>query len=137
MANIKDLMDELNGLTALVEEVTFKPAVEPVAPTPEPVQHAEADLNTIGKRLKDELSAIEEIIATSDKSTPLKRFIWLAWGSIQSLQTNLEGVASEVEKQGRALQKDPTAAVRTIEDLKRVLHPVADAVDHLNSISKA
>lgn len=137
MANIKELMEELDGLTAMVEQASVEKPT-PAAPESDQaaVQHAEADLTTIEKRLKDELSAIEEIIATAEKATPLKRLIWLSWGSVQSLQTCLEGIATELEKQGRSLEKDPTAAVRAVEDLKRVLHPVVDAIDHLNSISK-
>lgn len=134
MAKTETLLEELDGLSLMVEEIT-KPAA-PKEPDPEPVVEQSADLEAIAQRIKEQLPAIEEILATAEKTAPLKRFVWLAWGAIQSLVSNLDGIADEVKKKGAEVGKDTAAAVAAVEDLKKALQPVQDAVDHLNSISK-
>lgn len=136
MANLTRLLAELADL----EKVSSEPerAPEPVQTPPLPVTPVEpaADLETAARRLKEQLPAIQEIVTTADKTAPLKRFIWLGWGAVQSLVSNLDGVEEEIKKKGAEIGKDTTMAVQVLSDLRKLIEPLQDAIDSLNTVSK-
>jgi hypothetical protein len=126
------LFEDLNNLLKMIEEEP-KPSSPPPAALEAPQPQ---DLESAAKRLKDQLAAIQEIVTTAEKTAPLKRFIWLAWGAVQSLASDIDGIEEELRKKGKEIGKDTTAAVKVIADLKKLMEPLTDAIDSLNTISK-
>jgi translation initiation factor IF-2 len=133
MPKLEQLLEDLNDLNSMVDGL-LKPT--PVQAPEVKVSGQRADLEAAAKQIKDVLPTVEEVIAGAEKSPVMKRFIWLAWNSLQALVSTLDGLTDEIRAHGEAVGTDVSGAVSAIEDLKKTLAPVQDAMDRLNSISK-
>lgn len=131
MPKTEELLEELQGLAKLVEDMKSPPK-----PTPVVVEQVSTDLESAARRIKEMLSAVEEILVSAEETAPFRRFVWLGWGAVQSLVSSLDGAVEEIQRHGKAFEKDVTGAVQVVEDLKRLLAPVREALDRLSSISK-
>lgn len=98
---------------------------------------ATKDIADIAGRLEQELVALEEVVAGTEPNSALRRFIWLAHGSVGSLHSNLDGITAELNEESQMRGIDVTRALAAVEDLMAIVRMVETAVEKLYNVSKA